>query len=220
MTRERGLYLIGPPTGLPAEEFPDLLEAALQADGETVACLQIRLKNTPTETIRRCIEQTLPITQKHGMLLLLNDDPKTAAQANLDGVHIGQTDATIQEARRILGPRKIIGATCHADLALAHTAEQAGADYVAFGAFHPSRSKPEAPPTATPRLLTEWKSQSVLPAAAIGGITPDNALPLLHAGANFLAVGDGVWGYHAGPVEAVRRFARLFRQIGRDAQTP
>lgn len=212
MIRETGLYLIGPPAGSRIEEFPQTLEEALRANGETVAFLQIRLKQASQETIRRCVQTTLPITQKHGILLLLNDDPKTAKDTNTDGVHLGQTDAKIQEARRILGPRKIIGITCHADLALAQTAEQAGADYVAFGAFHPSRSKPEAPATAAPRLLAQWKRQSDLPAAAIGGITPDNALPLLQAGANFLAVADGIWGYHAGPAEAVRKFARLFRR--------
>ena len=217
-----GLYLLAPPLARWREDFPARLEQALQGGG--VACLQIRLKftaeqaGTAEETWRRAAGQIMPAARRHGVPVLLNDDARLAAALGADGVHIGQQDGSIRQARDHVGSG-IVGATCHDSLALARAAQGDGADYVAFGSFFASPSKPEAAP-ARLQTLAEWRREGRIPCAAIGGITPANGLELLRAGADFLAVSNGVWQHEGGPGEAVRAFAGLFAQAQRERQEP
>jgi thiamine-phosphate pyrophosphorylase len=126
-----------------------------------------------------------------------------------DGVHIGQEDTTCAEARKIMGRDSIVGVTCHASRHLAMEAGDAGADYVAFGAFFPTTTKdPKA--EAEPEILTWWSDLFEIPCVAIGGITTGNADILVEAGADFLAVSSGVWDYPGGPEAAVRAFNEVF----------
>jgi len=197
------LYLITPPTIDDPTAFAGTLTAAL--DAGDVAALQIRLKEADDDTIRRAVDVLRPLAQERDVAVLLNDRPDLARETGCDGVHIGQDDMPYDEARRIVGDDAIVGVTCHDSRHLAMIAAEQGADYVAFGAFYPTPTK--APKSkAAPELLTWWQQMMTTPCVAIGGITPDNAAPLVHAGADFLAVSSGVWSWPAGPAEAVRRF--------------
>lgn len=148
------------------------------------------------------------LCQAHAALLIINDDVELAATVNAAGVHLGRDDPDLQAARARLGQRAIIGVSCYNQLTLAQTAATQGADYVAFGRFFPSRTKPDAV-AASPELLRAARREIDLPLVAIGGITPDNGRLLLDAGADMLAVIHGVFGQP--DVEAAaRRFADLF----------
>ncbi len=205
------LYLITPPA-IDLDRFPDLLDKTLAAGD--VACLQLRLKR-PDETpvadglILQAAEKLLPIAHKHDVSLLINDRADLALTSGADGVHIGQEDTPYAEARQILGQDSIIGVTCHDSRHLAMVAGEDGADYVAFGAFFPTSTKTPSR-QADPELLTWWQETTELPCVAIGGITTDNAASLIKAGADFLAISGGVWGYAHGPEEAVKAFNALF----------
>ncbi|MBX3506947.1 MAG: thiamine phosphate synthase [Parvibaculum sp.] len=204
------LYLITPPRFEP-RAFADTLKAAL--DAGDVACLQLRLKGeneAPPETdaIRRATEALMPLAQAREVAFLINDRPDLAAELGADGAHIGQTDMAYAEARKLLGPDRIIGVTCHASRHLAMEAGEAGADYVAFGAFYKTDTK-EPISRAQPDILTWWSELFELPCVAIGGITPENAAPLVRAGADFLAVSSGVWSHEDGPAAAVRAMNRI-----------
>lgn len=205
------LYLITPPL-FDLESFPDLLDKTLAAGD--VACLQLRLKQadeTPVadNLILQAAEKLLPIAHKYDVSLLINDRADLALTTGADGVHVGQADTPYAEARQILGQDAIIGVTCHDSRHLAMVAGEEGADYIAFGAFFPTSTK--TPSTqATPDLLTWWQETTELPCVAIGGITTENAPILIKAGADFLAVSGGVWGYTHGPEEAVKSFNALF----------
>jgi len=210
---ERGrtrLYLISPPT-IELESFVDSFEAALQ--GGDIACFQLRLKVDDTaandDDIAAATERLQPIAAQHEVAFLMNDRPDLAASLGCDGVHIGQSDMGLSDARRVLGNDAIVGVTCHASRHLALDAAEKGADYVAFGAFHPTATKsPKA--SADPEILTWWQQIVELPCVAIGGITTDNAAPLIEAGADFLAVSAGIWSHPDGPSAAVAAFNRLF----------
>ena len=204
--RERTrLYLITPPR-LHAN-FASTLRDALS--GGDVSAVQLRLKDVDDAAIRAAAKQLLPIVQEAGAAFILNDRPDLADAVGADGVHVGQEDASYGEARRIMGPDRIVGVTCHDSRHLAMEAGEAGADYVAFGAFHPSDTK--APPTmADPEILEWWQALMEVPCVAIGGITVDNALPLVRAGADFIAVSNGVWGHAQGPKAAVAAFNAVF----------
>ena len=128
-----------------------------------------------------------------------------------DGVHVGQEDASYADARALLGSNRIIGVTCHNSRHLAIEAAEAGADYVAFGAFFPTATK-EPKTRAEPDILEWWSDMMVVPCVAIGGITVENAAPLIEAGADFLAVASGVWDYPHGPAAAVKAFNALFHR--------
>ena len=206
MTDRCRLYLITPPKfELPA--FAEVLKRALGAGD--VASLQLRLKDAPEEDIARAVETLMPIAQKAGVAFILNDRPDLAKKNGCDGVHIGQEDASYAEARAIVGTDSIVGVTCHASRHLAMEAADAGADYVAFGAFFPTATK-EAKSHADPNLLKWWSDLMVVPCVAIGGITVANAKPLVEAGADFLAVSSGVWEHPDGPEAAVKAFNALF----------
>ena len=197
------LYLITPPRIDDLEAFASLLEATLSAGD--VAALQLRLKDVPDEEIGVAVAALRPITTAHDVALILNDRPDLAARFGCDGVHVGQSDASCKEARRLMGKDGMVGVTCHDSRHLAMEAAEAGADYVAFGAFFPTSTK-EAPTRAEPEILTIWQEVMEVPCVAIGGITVGTAADLAAAGADFLAVSAGVWAYPQGPAAAVSAF--------------
>ncbi|HSS12648.1 MAG TPA: thiamine phosphate synthase [Rhizomicrobium sp.] len=199
------LYLISPPK-LSAANFLIPLREAL--DGGDVASFQLRLKHVSDDEIRRAVDTLRPIVQAKGAAFILNDRPDLAAELGCDGVHIGQEDASYAEARRVL-PKGIVGVTCHDSRHLAMEAGEAGADYIAFGAFFPTQTK-EPKSSADIELLRWWSETMVVPCVAIGGITVANAPSLIAAGADFLAVSAGVWEHPDGPEDAVRQFNALF----------
>ena len=200
------LYLITPPKLEPVA-FGEVLKAAL--DAGDVASLQLRLKDVLEEEIARAIEVLMPIAQKRDVAFILNDRPDLAKRYGSDGVHIGQEDMPYAEARALLGPERIIGVTCHDSRHLALEAGEAGADYVAFGAFFPSTTK-EPKALCDIETLQWWAELMVIPCVAIGGITIENAPALVAAGADFLAVSAGIWDFPDGPAAAVAAFNRLF----------
>jgi thiamine-phosphate pyrophosphorylase len=200
------LYLITPPK-LEPKPFAETLKRALQ--GGDVASVQLRLKDAPDDHILRAGEILLPITQRAGAAFILNDRPDLAAKLGADGVHVGQEDASYADARAAMGANRIVGVTCHDSRHLAIEASEAGADYVAFGAFFPTGTK-DAKTHAEPELLRWWTDVMVVPCVAIGGITVGNCPPLIEAGADFLSVASGIWDYPAGPDAAVKAFNALF----------
>jgi thiamine-phosphate pyrophosphorylase len=198
------LYLVTPPAFEPAA-FADRLAAAL--DAGDVACVQLRLKPAADQAIRRAADALRPVAQQRGVAFLMNDRPDLALATGCDGVHVGQEDASYAEARRVLGLGRIVGVTCHASRHLAIDAAEAGADYVAFGAFFPSASK-EAKHRADVDIVRWWTEIMTVPCVAIGGITPENCAPLVTAGADFLAVISAVWDHPQGPGAAVKAFTK------------
>ncbi|MGA9796652.1 MAG: thiamine phosphate synthase [Rhizomicrobium sp.] len=203
MTR---LYLITPPK-LEPRAFAEELKRAL--DAGDVASLQLRLKNVSDNEILRAAEVLMPIAQSRDVAFIVNDRPDIAHMIRADGVHVGQDDASYAEAREIVGRHAIVGVTCHNSRELAFAAGEAGADYVAFGAFFPTATK-EAKTHADLELLQWWAQAMTVPVVAIGGITVDNAKPLIDAGADFIAVSSGVWDYEDGAAAAVKAFNALF----------
>lgn len=195
------LYLITPPRLDDLAGFGRSLAHAL--DAGDVAALQIRLKDAPDAVIAAAVDALSPIAHARDVAVILNDRPDLAAKLGCDGVHIGQEDAPYAEARRLVGKERMVGVTCHNSRHLAMEAAEAGADYVAFGAFFPTTTK-EAKTRADPEILTVWQETMQTPCVAIGGITAENAHLLAAAGADFLAVSSGVWSYGDGPAAAVR----------------
>ena len=200
------LYLITPPK-FETRVFAEELKRALGAGD--VASLQLRLKDVPDDEIRRACEALIPITRAADVAFILNDRPDLAAELGADGVHIGQSDASYHEARAAVGKDSIVGVTCHDSRHFAMEAAEAGADYVAFGAFYPTQTK-DTTTQASIELLQWWSELMVVPCVAIGGITVDNAKPLIEAGADFIAVSSGVWNHPNGPAAAVQAFNALF----------
>jgi thiamine-phosphate pyrophosphorylase len=196
------LYLITPPSLEPAT-FVDPLSRAL--DAGDVACVQLRLKGVDDDAIRRAADVLRPVVQSRDVALLMNDRPDLALATGCDGVHVGQGDASYAEARRVLGLGRIVGVTCHASRDLSIDAAEAGADYVAFGAFFATGTK-DAGHRADPEIIAWWSEMMTVPCVAIGGITPENCRPLVTAGADFLAVVSSVWNHPAGPAAAVKAF--------------
>lgn len=204
------LYLITPPEIADLAEFIACLKAALS--GGDVACLQLRLKtaagvSASDDDVLRAAEAILKIARPAGVHFLINDRPDLARRAGADGVHVGQKDASYADARAMLGPDATIGVTCHNSVDLAIRAGEAGADYVAFGAFFPTRTK-DAPARADISLIENWTFATTVPCVAIGGITAENLSGLVAAGADFIAVSSAVWQAPEGPQKAVARLNR------------
>lgn len=197
------LYVVSPPT-IELPRFVDSLKAAL--DSGPVAAFQLRLKDVPDAEILRGCEALLPVCNAHDVAFILNDRADLAKAAGADGVHLGQGDGSIAEARALLGKDAQIGRTCHDSRHLAMEAGEQGADYVAFGAFYDTTTKPSHYRPA-PEILGWWTTISQLPCVAIGGIFPDNAAPLVEAGADFIAVVRAVWDHEGGPGAGVAAFA-------------
>jgi len=201
----QGLYAITPdrpPT------LPVLLNQVEQAIIGGAGIIQYRDKGDEAGRRRRYVTALSALCRRHEVLLIVNDDPYLARDSGAAGVHLGQDDASISTARELLGEQAIIGVSCYNRLDLALQAEQSGADYIAFGSFFPSPTKPEAVIAALP-LLTQARQQLSIPIVAIGGITSDNGADLLSAGATSLAVVSGIFA-QTDISAAAQAYARLF----------
>ena len=183
------LYLISPLDV--SGPFPDRLARAL--DAGPVAAFQFRVKDIDEHQAARLAEPLQSICATREVAFIVNDSISLAKRIGADGVHLGQGDGEVEDARKRLGRESQIGVTCHNSRHLAMEAGEAGADYVAFGAFFPTTTK-VTEHRAEPELLTWWQSLMEIPCVAIGGITPENCAPLVAAGADFLAVSQAVWG--------------------------
>ncbi|HKX91954.1 MAG TPA: thiamine phosphate synthase [Sphingomicrobium sp.] len=205
-TQPASLYLISPQEVGGA--FPDRLRGALEPGVATA--FQLRVKDTPEDELARLAEPLQRICADAGVAFIVNDSMQLAKRLGADGVHLGQSDGDPREARALLGPAAQIGRTCHDSRHLAMEAGEAGADYVAFGAFYPTTTKPSNY-RPQPSILSWWATLFEIPCVAIGGITPENGKPLVDAGADFLAVCQAVWG-KADPAAAAAAFRPLFDQ--------
>lgn len=200
------LYLISPPAI--DDGFATRLAEAF--DGGHVAAFQLRLKGIDEDAIVRAAEPLQKLCAERDVAFIINDSVAIAKRLGVDGVHLGQGDGDPREARKILGPSVQIGVTCHDSRHLAMEAGEAGTDYVAFGAFYPTMTK-ETHHRPDPSILSWWTTVFELPCVAIGGITADNAAPLVKAGADFLAVSGAVWNHPDGPQAGVAAFAEVLR---------
>ena len=198
------LYLISPPAI--DDGFADRLVRAIEAG--PVAAFQLRLKGLDDHAIARIAEPLQRICGDRDVSFIVNDSIGLAKRLGADGVHLGQDDGDPREARIALGPNAQIGVTCHDSRHLAMEAGEAGADYVAFGAFYPTTTK-EVRHHPEPSILGWWTTLFELPCVAIGGITPANAAPLIEAGADFLAVCNAIWNASEGEAAAVQAFAAV-----------
>jgi thiamine-phosphate pyrophosphorylase len=197
------LYLISPQEVGGA--FPDRLRAALEPGVATA--FQLRVKDVGEHELARLADPLQRICADADVAFIVNDSIALAKRLGADGVHLGQSDGDITEARAILGPSAQIGRTCHDNRHFAMEAGEQGADYVAFGAFYETTTKPSNY-RPDPSILRWWSGLFEIPCVAIGGITPDNAAPLVEAGADFVAVCQAVWG-KADPKAAVERFGEV-----------
>ena len=188
-TEPAKLYLISPQEV--GGVFPDRLKAALEPS--LAAAFQLRVKDVEEHELARLAEPLQRICADAEVAFIVNDSMKLAKQIGADGVHLGQSDGDIREARALLGPSAQIGKTCHDSRHLAMQAGEDGADYVAFGAFYETTTKPSNY-RPKPPILSWWATLFEIPCVAIGGITPENAKPLVAAGADFIAVCQAVWG--------------------------
>lgn len=203
MTDEPGtrLYLISPPALDDLDAFADQMSRAL--DAGDVGCFQLRLKGVPDDTIRAAAARLMPVAHARDVAFILNDRPDLAAALGCDGVHVGREDGDYRSARAAVGKDAIVGVTCHNSRHLAMVDAEAGADYVAFGAFFPTSTK-DAQHRAEIETLRWWTEMMEVPCVAIGGITAENCAPLVEAGADFLAVVSSVWNHPDGPDGGVR----------------
>lgn len=201
--RLRGLYVI---TGDGRDT--ELVTACAQAIAGGTCLIQYRDKGNDTELRRAEARALVALCQSRGVPLIVNDDVELAAEVGAQGVHLGRDDPAVGLARRRLGRGALIGLSCYASMARARAGAAAGVDYVAFGSFYASKTKPGAP-RARPALLRVARRELDLPVVAIGGITPENGAALLEAGADLLAVVSGVFG-QPDPCTAAARYARLF----------
>ncbi len=214
MTQEHAtdLYLISPLEV--GGDFPQRLERALAAGKGLVTAFQFRVKGLESHETATLAEPLQAICAEHDVAFIVNDSVSLAKRLKADGVHLGQGDGDPKEAREELGPElgrtAQIGVTCHASRHLAMEAGEAGADYVAFGAFFPSTTKDKGDAERPePELIEFWAGLFEIPCVAIGGITPDNCVPLVEAGADFLAVSGAVW--NGDEVAAIEAFAKVLR---------
>ncbi len=207
-SRIAGLYAIADTQYL---DDVHLIEAVTQAVTGGARVIQYRDKKHDAEARLGQAKELAGLCRQHGVLFIINDDVELAKQARADGVHLGREDVSLAQARTQLGPQAIIGVSCYNELTRAVQAQNEGADYVAFGSFFPSRTKPQAV-RAGLELLCEAKQRLRIPVVAIGGITPENGAHLLAAGADALAVIEGVFG-QADVRAAAERYARLFTKL-------
>jgi thiamine-phosphate pyrophosphorylase len=191
LMNKKGLYAITPNLA----DTALLLSKVEQALQGGIALLQYRDKTSSSEVRLQRALALHAMSSKHNVPLIINDGPQLALACNAEGVHIGQSDGSVQQARLLLGKDAIIGVTCHHDVSLAITAEEQGADYVAFGRFFHSSTKPGAP-LATLETLAQAKNSVQVPIVAIGGINLNNAAPLIENGADYIAVIEGLFSQH------------------------
>jgi len=198
--------------GLYAITDPDLMGADLVAKAEQailggIKILQYRNKTAPLEQQEQEASSLCKLCDEHNVVFIINDNVELAIKVNADGVHLGQKDTQLQQARNLLGKNKIIGVTCNNQVEFAQMAQEQGADYVAFGRFFNSLTKPSAP-HAELSLLSEARKKITIPIAAIGGITPESAPLLLNEGVDMLAVIQGVFG-QTDILNATRQFVEI-----------
>jgi thiamine-phosphate pyrophosphorylase len=198
------LYLISPLDV--GGDFPARLEDALSVGA--VAAFQFRVKDIDQHEAARLADPLQSICARHDVAFIVNDSVALAKRIRADGVHLGQEDGDPREARELLGRDAQIGVTCHNSRHLAMEAAEAGADYVAFGAFFPTTTK-EVKHRADLETIEMWSQFTEVPCVAIGGITPENARPVVEAGADFIAVSGAVWNHPEGPAAAVKAFNAL-----------
>lgn len=209
-----GLYVITDSTLLPGDRVLSAVAAAIRGGATLV---QYRDKTGSNTEQYRLASKLQDLCRIAGVPLIINDSPQLALNSHASGVHLGLTDGNLKEARARLGQNALIGATCHGDLTLARTAVSAGADYVAFGRFFQSTTKPGAP-AADLSVLSDARSLGV-PVVAIGGITLENGAQLIEAGADFLAVVGGL--FEADDIEQqARSFTQLFHRCHPYFQAP
>lgn len=197
------LYLISPLDV--SGDFTQRLDRALAAGKGLATAFQFRVKDVDQHEAARLAAPLQEVCAAHEVGFIVNDSVPLAKRLKADGVHLGQSDGDVREAREELGREMQIGVTCHASRHLAMEAGEGGADYVAFGAFFPSETK-ASEHRPEPEILRWWSSLFEIPCVAIGGITPDNCSPLVEAGADFLAVSHAVWG--GDEVAAMQAFAK------------
>ncbi|MGE0181248.1 MAG: thiamine phosphate synthase [Parvularculaceae bacterium] len=212
------LYLISPPLIPDRGRFVESLKAALS--GGDVACLQLRMKSpegvsASDDDILKTADAIRNVLQASGVHFIVNDRPDIARRAGADGVHIGQGDASYADARRIIGLDATVGVTCHNSYDLALRAGEAGADYVAFGAFFPTDTK-STRTRAEISLIENWSLATTVPCVAIGGLTAGNCGDVVRAGADFIAVSSAVWRADDGPENAVRRLNESLARAARE----
>ncbi len=203
-TMLKGLYLVTPDwddTG----KLVAVSEAGLKGGA---ALLQYRHKTASPALRREQATALLALCRRHGKPFVINDYPELCIELDADGIHVGGTDATVAEVRRQVGPQRIVGSSCYGSLELAQAAQATGASYVAFGGFYPSRVK-KYPVTTSPGIIAQSKSEIALPSVVIGGMTQENAVPLIAAGADMVAAISSVY-LAADPEAAARGFTRLF----------
>ena len=201
----RGLYAITDSHLIPADTLTDQVAAAIRGGA---AVIQYRDKSSSPAQRQQQAAALVSLCHDHGIPLIINDDVELAVAVGAHGVHLGKADSTLRSARKQLGANAIIGVSCYNELERAVEAASEGADYVAFGRFFPSQSKPDTV-TADPELLRQARQSLGIPVVAIGGITPENGQPLITAGAQLLAAIHGVFG-QADVQAAARRYAELF----------
>mgnify|MGYP001815212097 FL=1 len=201
----RGLYAITDSQLIPADRLTDQVAAAIRGG----ACvIQYRDKSSNPGQRQQQAAALALLCHDHGIPLIINDDVELAAAVGASGVHLGKSDSSLKSARKRLGANAIIGVSCYNEFERAVEAASEGANYIAFGRFFPSQSKPDAV-TADPELLRQAQQRLSLPVVAIGGVTPENGAPLITAGAQLLAAIHGVFG-QADTEAAARRYAELF----------
>jgi thiamine-phosphate pyrophosphorylase len=199
-----GLYLVTPDW----DDTQKLLETSELALKGGVALLQYRHKTASDALRREQAECLLALCRSYQVPFIINDFVQLCLDIDADGIHVGGTDKSVAEVRAMIGADKILGSSCYGDLQLAHAAEKAGASYVAFGGFYPSRVK-KYPVTTPPTIVTDWKAQGTVPSVVIGGMTVEGAIPLVKNGADMVAAISAV--YMAGdPQAAARELADLY----------
>lgn len=207
------LYLISPPT-LELEAFARTLDEAFAAGD--VGAFQLRLKDTTDAQIVAAAHVLMPVCKKHEVAFLINDRADLVLETGADGVHLGQDDMPLKQARAILGEERVIGVSCHDSGHMAMEAGEQGADYVAFGAFYATQSKSAEKlakyGTPTKDIIQWWSTYTTVPCVAIGGLTPERSVELVTAGADFIAAITAVWSHPDGAAAAVMEFNAAIKQ--------
>lgn len=203
-SRMKGLYIVTPDW----DDTAKLLAVSEQALQGGAALLQYRHKTADAALRQQQAEQLLALCRRYQRPFIINDDVELCLALDADGIHVGGTDASVAEVRAKVGPDKIVGATCYGSMELAHQAYRSGASYIAFGGFYPSRVK-KYEVTTQPTIVTTAKVEIPLPNVVIGGMTQQNAVPLVAAGADMVAAISSVY-LAQDPVAAARAFVDLF----------
>jgi len=200
----RGLYIVTPDW----DDTARLLAVTEMALRGGAALVQYRHKTADAALRRAQAESLLALCRRHDRPFIINDHVDLCLALDADGVHVGGTDAAVAKVRSALGPEKLVGASCYGDLELARNAQRDGASYVAFGGFYPSRVK-KYPVTTALGVIMRSKRELTLPSVVIGGMTSENAVPLIAAGADMVAAISSIY-MALDPEHAARKFAKLF----------